>query len=52
MKPTWSTILICLLAVVTANLTFGKGKGPKPGPLTGTWECVAHASGQGDTPFT
>jgi hypothetical protein len=29
-----------------------KDKQPKPGPLTGTWECQSHGSSQGDMPFT
>jgi len=35
-----------------ANLAVGEGNEPKPGPLTGTWECVAHSSVQGDVPST
>jgi hypothetical protein len=52
MKRTWILIGVCLLAAATAYLTFAKGKEPRPGPLTGTWECVAHSSVQGDVPFT
>ena len=52
MKRTWTVIGVCLLVVATANLVFANGKEPKPGPLTGTWECVAHSSVQGDVPFT
>jgi len=29
-----------------------QAKKPKPGPLTGTWECTAHGGSQGDMPFT
>jgi len=29
-----------------------QAKKPKPGPLTGTWECMAHGGSQGDMPFT
>ena len=35
-----------------ATLTSAKDKQPKPGPLTGTWECQSHGSSQGDLPFT
>ena len=52
MKANWSSIGIWLLAVATVNLASAKGKEPKPGPLTGTWECVAHSSAQGDVEFT
>jgi hypothetical protein len=52
MKRTWTLIGVCLLVAATANLAFAGGKEPKPGPLTGTWDCVAHLSGQADTPFT
>ncbi len=34
------------------SFTFGAEKKPKPGPLTGTWECMSHGSAQGDMPFT
>lgn len=27
-------------------------KKPKPGPLTGTWECMSEGGEQGDMPFT
>ena len=52
MKRTWTVIGVCLLVGATANLAFAGGKEPKSGPLTGTWECVAHSSAQGDVPFT
>jgi hypothetical protein len=52
MKRTWTLIGVCLLLAATANLAFAKGKKPKPGPLTGTWSCVAHSSVQGDVSFT
>ncbi len=41
--------LVVLCAAVTA---VAKEKKPKPGPMTGTWECVSHGSSQGDMPFT
>jgi hypothetical protein len=43
---------ICLLSLSAAGLLFGADKKPKPGPLTGTWECTAHGLEQGDMPFT
>jgi hypothetical protein len=52
MKRTWTLVGVCLLVVPTASLAFAKGKEPHPGPLTGTWECVAHTSDQGDVHFS
>ena len=46
------SIVLCL-AVVALGATLHAGeKKPKPGPLTGTWECTAHGGAQGDMPFT
>ena len=47
---TWAGI--CLLSLSTATLLYGADKKSKPGPLTGTWECMAHGTEQGDLPFT
>jgi len=33
-------------------LAWGADRKAKPGPLTGTWECMAYGSSQGDLPFT
>jgi hypothetical protein len=52
MKRSWTLIVVFLLVAAAANLAVGEGNEPKPGPLTGTWECVAHSSGQGDVPST
>jgi hypothetical protein len=48
------TVLVVLgLAVLCAALpALGKDKKPKPGPLTGTWNCTAHGTTQADIPFT
>jgi hypothetical protein len=43
---------ICLLSLSAASLLDGADKKSKPGPLTGTWECTAHGTEQGDMPFT
>ena len=51
MKRTWTLARICLLVVAVGGSAVCKGKEPKPGPLTGTWECVAHSSVQGDVLF-
>jgi hypothetical protein len=45
-------IVLCLSVVFAAAFAFGNEKKPKPGPLTGTWECTAHGGSQGDIPFT
>jgi len=42
----------CLLVVTMACLVFGGENGSKEGSLTGTWDCVAHLSGENDIPFT
>lgn len=43
---------VCLLVLSIASLAAGAGKNPKPGPITGTWECTSHGGSQGDMPFT
>jgi hypothetical protein len=45
-------IALCLAIVFAAAFAKAQGKKPKPGPLTGTWECTAHGGSQGDMPFT
>ena len=45
-------IVLCLTVVFVAAFAEGQGKKPKPGPLSGTWECTAHGAAQGDIPFT
>ena len=44
--------VLCLTMLSVAAFASGEGKKPKPGPLTGTWECTAHGGAQGDIPFT
>ena len=46
------SIVLCLAVVAVAATLHGKENKPKPGPLTGTWECTAHGGAQGDMPFT
>jgi hypothetical protein len=43
---------VCLAVICFAILGVAKEKKPKPGPVTGTWECTSHGSSQGDMPFT
>jgi hypothetical protein len=38
-----------LVVLLAASLAMGRGK---KDPLTGTWECQAHGSAQGDMAFT
>lgn len=42
---------VCLALVSLAVSATAAPKKPKPGPLTGTWECMSHGSSQGDMPF-
>jgi hypothetical protein len=42
---------VCVTILGLGSLP-GKDKKPKPGPLTGTWECMSHGGSQGDMPFT
>lgn len=43
---------VSLLVLTMACLVSGEEKEPKEGSLTGTWDCVAHLSGENDIPFT
>ena len=51
MKRLWSLAGVCFL-VAMVSFASGDEKKPKPGSLTGTWDCVAHLSGEDDIPFT
>jgi hypothetical protein len=42
--------LLVLFGVV--GLAAAWGKRPNGGKVSGTWECIAHGSSQGDIPFT
>jgi hypothetical protein len=46
-----SLALSVAVLAFAGSLTAGTKK-PKPGPLTGTWECMSHGGSQGDMPFT
>jgi len=52
MKRKWSLLGTCLLVAASAYFAFANGKEPAQGPVAGHWECVAHSSAEGDTPFT
>ena len=45
-------LAISLTFFCLASLAQAKDKKPKPGPLTGAWECVSHGGARGDMPFT
>ena len=42
----------CLMILASGCLLFSQDKKTKGAPLAGTWECVAHLSGEDDIPFT
>jgi len=46
------SITLILVLMTLAAVAAGREKNPKPGPLTGTWECVAHGTSRGDMQFT
>lgn len=52
MKRVLTAVAVCLTLLSLAGVAVGKEKKPKPGPLTGTWECTSHGGPQGDMPFT
>ncbi len=52
MKRILTTMGPCMLVICTTFNALAKDDKTKPGPLAGTWECVAHRASQGDTPFT
>ncbi len=52
MKRAATSVGVCLLVLSTASLVLGAANNPKPGPMTGTWECTSHGGEQGDMPFT
>jgi hypothetical protein len=51
MRHKWTVIGALLLVAGGAYLALASGKEPS-GPLTGTWECVAHSSAMDDVSFT
>lgn len=52
MRRNLVTVGVCFVLVCVASLGVPRHKSPKPGPLTGTWECTLHGSSRGDMPFT
>ena len=45
---------LCLVLLLSAALATAANHSPKskPGPMTGTWECMSHGGSQGDMAFT
>ncbi len=52
MKRSVAVVTVGLSVVLIAVCLQAKEKQEKPGPLTGTWECMAHGGSQGDMNFT
>src|SRR5579864_6554328 len=52
MKRTSRTLLFTLAIAGVTTLTLAAANKPKPGPLTGTWQCMAHGGPDGDLAFT
>jgi len=52
MKRFLASLGVCLVVLCLATAALAKEKKPKPGPLTGTWECMSHGASRGDMPFT
>src|SRR5438477_6793239 len=51
MKAAKALVGVCL-GLAVASLVFGGESKSKDDALTGTWNCVAHLSGESDIPFT
>ena len=52
MKRTSCALLITLAAAAVTTIALAADSKPKPGPLTGTWECTSHGGPNGDMAFT
>jgi len=52
MKNLKTLVGSCLLVLATACLVFGQAKESSKASLTGSWDCIAHLSGEDDIPFT
>ena len=52
MRRKWTLMGVLLLVAGGAFMALAKGREHSSGPLTGTWECVAHSSVQDDLSFT
>jgi hypothetical protein len=52
MRRQWALIGGLVLVAATAYFGLASGRERSSGPLTGSWECVAHSSAMNDMPFT
>ena len=50
MRRILTSMALSVALLISAGFLTAGGK--KRGPMTGTWECTAHGSPQGDIPFT
>ncbi len=51
-KLTLLSVGIVALALVCSAVLWGQEKDSKPGPVTGSWQCVSHGGPQGDVKFS
>jgi len=52
MKSDATAIWLCVMVLGMSCLVSGEQEKSKEAPLTDTWDCVAHVSGESDVPFT
>jgi hypothetical protein len=52
MKRSRIAIALSIAILSLTVFSFAKDKNPKPGPLTGTWQCMSHGGPNGDMAFT
>jgi len=52
MKLNRASIGMCLMCFTIACMIYGQEKKNNSGDVSGTWECIAHGSVEGDVPFT
>lgn len=52
MKLARTAIWLCVMVTAMSCRAWGEQGKSKQAPLTGTWDCVAHLSGEDDIPFT
>ena len=52
MKRSSRAFLITLAVAALTTIALASSSKPKPGPLTGTWDCTSHGGPNGDMAFT
>jgi len=52
MKHVKGSVGVCLLLLAMGSLVFGEEEKSKEDSIAGSWDCVAHLSGESDIPFT